>query len=523
MRFRAKLAFAVALTIAPAPAMATDHAVVVGIDDYQHMDHLRGAVNDANDIAQSLIAVGISDVTLLTDANASMSAFDAAWTAAIGRAAPGDLVILTFSGHGIRVPENRLHTTPDGFEKGFLLYPYDQRSAPDEILRDEDLYDRFADATKKGIKIVFVADACHSGAAVRGLDSRGGKGAIRLQHFDTTAAPIDQQVAEAPVTARPANPDVTILSATDERLTVQEIVIDNAYRGALSYAFARGLSVPSSSGGAVTAAGLRAYVAPLVRTLSDHRQIPQFAVPDPDEVVSDVPAALTHPRLEDLPPLSVSVTPAEDAPAVAPDGIGFVDADAPAEIEWDAGEHQLIDTNGDPIASDIGAADLAGALEGRRVLDALRAYTMHAPSGVTADVTSAKNPDASQFFLEGDRATFLIDPGTSAYLALFDLNAHGTIQLLWPFAAPEPPDGAAQGKVTFTAPVTAPFGADDIVSVASQRPLTGLIADLRRLHDRIDPTGLYDALKKAAADTDLSIGINGIVSCKSLEENGLCG
>src|SRR5690606_29711698 len=148
---------------------------------------------------------------------------------------------------------------------------------PDEILRDEHLYDRFAEATSRGLKILFIADACHAGAAVRGVDARAAPG-FRFQRFDTGSTSIlAAPEPEKPIVARPRNPGVTIFSATDERLTIQEVVVDDQYRGALSYAVARGFG---AAGNPVAAGALRQYVSPLVRVLSGNRQVPQFVIPD---------------------------------------------------------------------------------------------------------------------------------------------------------------------------------------------------------------------------------------------------
>src|ERR1700746_2335903 len=45
-------------------------ALVIGIDDYQHVRKLKGATADARDIDSSLRTMGIRDVTTLIDADA---------------------------------------------------------------------------------------------------------------------------------------------------------------------------------------------------------------------------------------------------------------------------------------------------------------------------------------------------------------------------------------------------------------------------------------------------------------------
>src|SRR5512135_1643032 len=48
-------------------------ALVIGIDDYQHVRKLKGATADAHDIDSSLKAMGVRDVTALIDEQAERS------------------------------------------------------------------------------------------------------------------------------------------------------------------------------------------------------------------------------------------------------------------------------------------------------------------------------------------------------------------------------------------------------------------------------------------------------------------
>jgi hypothetical protein len=524
---------AVAIALSISPALAEMRALVVGVDKYASMQQLRGSANDARDLAATLKRAGVEDVTSLIDVDATLAAFDRAWSAAVERASAGDVLFLSFSGHGIRVPEREKRTTPDGFEKGFILQPFDAKDRPNEILRDEDLYDRFALATARGLKIFFVADACHAGAATRGTDVRAGSG-FRFQRFDTGSLEILPTLeSEQPALGRPANPDVTVFSATDEKLTIQEVVVDDQYRGALSYAVARGLQ---GSGEAVDAASLREYVSPLVRLLSGNRQIPQFIVPDGAlklvaaasgegaVIESDGAAQQTtalgeqEALLPELPTIGLSII---DAPA-AQDFVGANLVTEAASLIWDAGRHQMLDANGDILVSEIAPDKVQAAVNARRVLEAIRVQIASAPQAAELTVRSEQNPDASAFFLEGDLVEFGLAPGALGYATLVDLTANGTVQLIWPVPGLDPPGGAVNEPVSVKAPVTGPFGADYLVTILSSEPLTELHRTLASLHNRIDPLAFYAALRTAARSHDLRFGISSLFSCEALRSNGQC-
>ena len=76
------------------------HALCIGINDYPGtgMD-LAGCVNDADDWSAMLAGRGFA-VDRLTDAQATRTAMVNGIRKAIGKAMPGDLVVVTFSGHG---------------------------------------------------------------------------------------------------------------------------------------------------------------------------------------------------------------------------------------------------------------------------------------------------------------------------------------------------------------------------------------------------------------------------------------
>lgn len=515
------VAFALMPLALVSPAVAEVRAIVVGINEYAEAQELRGAVNDARLIAEALGEAGVGEVALLLDEAATATEFDRVWGEVLGRSMPGDIVIFSFSGHGIRVPEQVARTTPDGFQKGFLLQPYDEENAPDEILKDEALYDRFAAATASGVKIVFVADACYAGAATRGIDARGAVGLTRFQRFSTNAGPLSG-VATNEVVARPLNPDVSVFSATIEQRSIQEIVVGETYHGALSYAFAEGIGRAGSEGVSdITLGMLKDYVSPQVMLLSNKRQIPQFIVPEPELELFRKSADNSR-HLDQLPPVSLSIIDGPAALTEEFDGAILSAAGSAAELTFQTESGTLVDSNGDVLAVGLSAQELPAALATRRVVKALQRDIAGEPARVGAVVSSVDNPRGDQFFTEGTIAQFTVDAADYPYAAVIDLTGAGDVQLIWPLAAlGDPEDGSVAGTIEVRAPVTTPFGADYIITVLSRTPLLAFNRELAAHHNTGAPSTLYALLEAARVDGAV-LGIDVLFSCRELGSAGEC-
>jgi len=141
-------------------------AVVVGINDYAHTRPLRYAVNDALAFHRHLTEhVGIPDenILLLLDREANLTRLRSALgTHLKTRAGEDDMVIIYFAGHGA-TERDVMSPDGDGLEK--YLLP-----------QDADLKDLYASALPmrevrhvfnriRSERLVFIADACYSGAS----------------------------------------------------------------------------------------------------------------------------------------------------------------------------------------------------------------------------------------------------------------------------------------------------------------------------------------------------------------------
>lgn len=137
-------------------------ALCIGINNYPgtHMD-LAGCVNDANAWEAELKARGF-EVTKLLEAQATKAGMVKGIQDVIGASASGDLVVITFSGHGTYVPDQSGDEI-DGLDEG--LCPHDIQTGGGALLDDE-IHQLFA-ARKGGVRLVLISDSCHSGTVTR--------------------------------------------------------------------------------------------------------------------------------------------------------------------------------------------------------------------------------------------------------------------------------------------------------------------------------------------------------------------
>ena len=155
------------------PAGGQVRALVIGIDAYQHVRQLKGAVADARDIQSTLKTMGVRDVTTLIDAQAERTAFLREIGALVDRTRANDLIFLSIAGHGTQEPERVKGSEPDGMENVFLLASFEPTAAGSQqrILGGE--FNHFIKQFEaRGARVVFIADTCHGGGMARDIDPR---------------------------------------------------------------------------------------------------------------------------------------------------------------------------------------------------------------------------------------------------------------------------------------------------------------------------------------------------------------
>ena len=142
--------------------MPKGRAIVIGLNgvDPKHYSGWAGPLNaceaDASSMAQIAGAQGIDVHSLLTQ-QATRDGVMKEFAAAANDLKDGDLLMLTYSGHGGQVPDLN-GDEDDGLDETWCLY--------DGQLVDDELYKALS-SFKPGVRVVVLSDSCHSGTVVK--------------------------------------------------------------------------------------------------------------------------------------------------------------------------------------------------------------------------------------------------------------------------------------------------------------------------------------------------------------------
>jgi hypothetical protein len=147
--------------------MARGISIHVGLNtvDPDHYDGWDGALNacefDANDMRSLAESKGFEASTLLTK-DATADAVSAAIESAAKELGSGDLLFMTYSGHGGQVPDRNNEDEKDRSDETWVLY--------DRQLVDDELYALWG-TFQPGVRIFLLSDSCHSGTVSRNIDA----------------------------------------------------------------------------------------------------------------------------------------------------------------------------------------------------------------------------------------------------------------------------------------------------------------------------------------------------------------
>ncbi len=232
------------LLLHAAPAGAVTRALFVGIDSYAHsvgkpgnsdpeFRDLAGAVNDVLLIKQALAGprwrLGLDDFApggdcqkhnavsvTLTNACASRANIIGAFRALTLASAPGDVLLFYYAGHGSQA-RDPLHSEVTGYNS--TLLSQDARGDGVSDIIDDDIDRLITAATRRGVHVVTLFDACHSGSATR--DLRGGE----ARKAPTAAEPMaaGDDIAPLPPPVPGAAPGYRVaLAAADDNEVARE-------------------------------------------------------------------------------------------------------------------------------------------------------------------------------------------------------------------------------------------------------------------------------------------------------------
>lgn len=524
-------------------------ALVIGIDDYQFVPQLKGAVADAKDIEATLRRNGVEDVTALFDGAADRAAVMRAVDQITARTRPGDVVLLSIAGHGVQEPEHVKGSQPDGMDNVFVLAGFNPKTPAGT--RQRIIGTEFNHIIKqfeaRGAQVVFVADACYGGGMARAVDPRAAEMSYRqAPRYSLTIDDLHpiSTVNDAFLSELDFH-HTAFLAAVDRNTKAPEVRIPGVpgFRGALSYAVARAMdgAADENQDGVVTQQELFNYVRQVASQLSDQRQNvvttgpaernaePVYArtrrvvLLDPVEAAATPPRApisqpptappvqppVTVPGPATPPPVAAMPPPASSAPAalgtvrVAVLGnrrdllaglkarearYDLVATTENPDLVWDPASRDVL-VGADVVAHGIDRADLPGVIDRIAAVNGFKRLAAKGPQSVRV------LPD-NQVHRRDARIDVQVSDVSQRSLVMFNIAGDGTVQTLYPIGSD--PAVIATPDYAYKVRVGEPFGADQVVAITSSQRLDDLQLALKALNQRRTAAEVYRLIEQMA-------------------------
>lgn len=497
-----------ACAVAADEARADTRAIVIGITEYAYQTPLPGAAPDADDIRMALAARGITDIEVMTNNAATRARLEAAVKDRIAKSAAGDVLLLTFAGHGSAI----LDAETGKPKKAFLLADYAEKGRPLERFSDDDLRAWSRQLEERKAFLVTVLDACHSGIGLRNLPPRGQP--LTPARF---VAPEGANIAEA----GPPDPIVAanayVFGATDSALRVHEAMVDGASRGALSFAFARAVegAVDRFGGSLLTARDVRSFVSQVVRNISQNSQTPQFHIPDPTHVILRPPLPASRNRFAEKPvTLVVTGGTSQALPRLSTDRVK-IEPQGLADITWDPSAGQLRNVLGDAVANNVAPPDLAVAV------DAYWVYRQFVKMALAAQPLTTKLSPEATILCNGSRVALTVGETSFPHVVIFALAGNGLVQ--YDYVGPYGGEGRRTPhgwEIQFR--IDQPFGADYMIVIATDQPVPQLEKAIKDLDERKAPLEIYRTAVEALKGRAYAMSVHERYSADDTQFPELC-
>jgi hypothetical protein len=526
-------------------------ALVIGIDAYQFVPQLRGAVADARDIEQTLRNQGVRDITALYDAAADRTTVMRALDQLVQRSQSGDLVVLSIAGHGVQEPEHIKGSQPDGYDNVFVLAGFNPKTGAGTQQRiiGTEFNHMIKQFEAKGANVLFVADACYGGGLAREIDPRADE--MSYRQAPRYALTVDNlQPISTASDAFLNNIDferTSFLAAVDRNTKAPEVRIPGVpgFRGALSYAVARAFegAADQNRDRRVSQTELFTYVRQVAYQLSDQRQQVVTAGPGLQAGGSDVVFEQTRgvvmldavqppgarpqtpppqPPVATAPPSTQ--TPRPPAPPAGATPLGTVriavlgnQRDLLANLEarearfevvgakdnpdliWDPASLDVL-TGADVVARGIDRAALAGVIDRVAAVNAFKRLAAKGPQPVRI------LPD-DKVHRRDERVDVQVSGIAQRSLVMFNIAGDGTVQDLYPKGSDKRIIDIPDFKLTMK--VSEPFGADQVVAISSTQRLGDLEEALKKVSQRRTAVEIFKLVERLAP-SDAWIGAAGL-------------
>ena len=513
---RVRLLALAALMLSPlaaGPVFARNVALLIAVGQFSDPElktqQLLGTAADIDSMQSALTAgwgFAPADVRALRDGEATRERILTEISALEQRSAPGDTVLIYFSGHGTSAnAENNSFDLP--YATGAWV-PYDldftslaaaQRTL---IIGRRDLVPRLKRLDQGGRQVVVISDSCYSGQVVRAF----GQTHARSRFLRLPVRDLGIARSNAAAAARPPPPPypyqhVVLLSGASDSETGADIsspqalqqapTLDGKYHGAFTDAFLRLLQGRLLAGAFNYSQGREAMNAFLEqRNFAQHPQLLPALAEDPHDIGSDpflgMPSPATAPGA--VPPAPApadppasgslwvrldSVSPTLAAGIRALQGVAIVDIGGELVVQQRGTEVQLLGPAGDPILSTT-AAD--PTLVRRLAAQVWFNHLLPAPSDALGLRAETDPGSRGNTYVQCESFVFEVRLKKAGYVLVLDLDAQGNLTVLFPTRAAERERIAAGAPVAIPGAdprdrilVTAPFGSDQVAVLAFER------------------------------------------------------
>nr|WP_319383296.1 caspase family protein [uncultured Roseibium sp.] len=490
--------------IIPELAVAKVYALTVGIDQYAHIPLLEGAVNDSNDIAETLRTVQRAHVVQLKDLEATKVNIIAAWTELTEMAGPGDYLVFHIAGHGA-VQEAIFPDAGEAFDNMYLLASFNlEGDGTKERILDNEF--AFLFQMEKEATVLFIADTCFSGTLAR---ASGFGPELRVRRLPSVLEFKDDLLQEELIALGPppptnSNPNLLEIYAGAAGKTIPEVNINSQHRGALSYAVARAFEgqADRSNDQMISLKEMRRFIRRKVREHANGLQHP--------ETKSDKTLNLSFPTSAEIantpiiPKLNFHVTETDDAIIGRNDIIEELDlaelqlTDNPTmadlSLEMGSESYSFYNSTRDLIYASTSSVDCSN-LSDDECSTVLRENLANelfpvltkeiflrrlAARPLSEDI-EVWTRDAVGQYVQGDRIGILLRTETSERVFLFALDKYGklTALLRQPILI-----NASEAKFVGESVAQAPFGNDHLFAVAGSGDLEGFVQFIQENNER---------------------------------------
>jgi metacaspase-1 len=195
-------------------------AICAGINNYPGTENdLSGCVNDANGWANLLKSMGFT-VRLLIDNQVTADEFSLAIRTALDKSQAGDVVVITYSGHGTQVLDES-GDEEDGYDEALYLY--------DGVFTDDALRE-LLNGANAGVHVFVITDSCFSGTITRkvGQDALAKPRFVRSQNIPEGAKLVKAFITEE-------NMKEIVLTGCSDTETSSDALIGGKFWGAMTY------------------------------------------------------------------------------------------------------------------------------------------------------------------------------------------------------------------------------------------------------------------------------------------------